>query len=233
MKKGHHLFLMLIIFICIFTQNTAALEKFPDQPLYLAQPEDTPRGLIIFYPGGRVEPEAYFWAAEALAGHGYLMAVVDMPFNLAVLAPNRATRVQRVLEEAGYSYCGPVIIGGHSLGGAFAASYAGFHDVAGLFLWAAYPPWWTNLTGAQIPVLVLKGDQDRVASSEDIRQGLEQLPPHTQLVTIEGGNHAGFGRYGPQSGDGEALISQEQQEAFILQAMLEFLQDVEAYYSSH
>lgn len=36
------------------------------------------------------------------------------------------------------------------------------------------------------------------------------LADFNELV-IEGGNHAGFGSYGAQAGDGEATISQEKQ----------------------
>jgi hypothetical protein len=36
-------------------------------------------------------------------------------------------------------------------------------------------------------------------------------PADAQEYVIQGGNHAGFGNYGEQSGDGEATISNTQQ----------------------
>ena len=38
------------------------------------------------------------------------------------------------------------------------------------------------------------------------------LPADTSVQIIEGGNHAGFGDYGEQKGDGEAQISRAQQQ---------------------
>lgn len=37
------------------------------------------------------------------------------------------------------------------------------------------------------------------------------MPAQYQESVIEGGNHAGFGSYGAQSGDGTASISAEEQ----------------------
>lgn len=37
------------------------------------------------------------------------------------------------------------------------------------------------------------------------------MPADFNELVIEGGNHAGFGSYGAQAGDGEATISQEKQ----------------------
>ena len=46
---------------------------------------------------------------------------------------------------------------------------------------------------------------------------------NTHWVAIEGGNHAQFGWYGPQSGDGTATISREEQQRQIVGATLELL----------
>ena len=43
------------------------------------------------------------------------------------------------------------------------------------------------------------------------------------FVPIEGGDHAQFGWYGPQSGDNPATISREEQQAQIVQATVDFL----------
>jgi len=40
-----------------------------------------------------VDPRAYAPAARALAEEGYLVVIVPMPLNLAVLAPGRAAEV--------------------------------------------------------------------------------------------------------------------------------------------
>jgi hypothetical protein len=49
------------------------------------------------------------------------------------------------------------------------------------------------------------------------------LPPDATIVVIEGGNHAQFGYYGIQTGDGKATISREDQQAQIVSATLDWL----------
>ena len=43
-------------------------------------------------------------------------------------------------------------------------------------------------------------------------------------IVIPGGNHACFGSYGPQSGDGKAFISPAEQIRFTAEAIAEFVQ---------
>src|SRR5688572_22986581 len=71
----------------------------------------TPTTGLIFYPGGRVDPRAYAPAARAIAAEGYLVVIVPMPLNLAVLAPHRAAEV-----IAAYPGVTAWAVGGHSLG---------------------------------------------------------------------------------------------------------------------
>ena len=53
------------------------------------------------------------------------------------------------------------------------------------------------------------------------------LPAATVWVPIEGGNHAQFGWYGPQSDADVATISREEQQAQIIAATLALLEQVE------
>jgi hypothetical protein len=41
------------------------------------------------------------------------------------------------------------------------------------------------------------------------------------VVLIEGGNHAQYGNYGPQAGDGQATIGREEQQQQTLKAIVE------------
>jgi hypothetical protein len=52
------------------------------------------------------------------------------------------------------------------------------------------------------------------------------LPPTTTYVAIEGGNHAGFGWYGPQAGDNPATISVAVQSRQIQLATIALLDQV-------
>ena len=51
------------------------------------------------------------------------------------------------------------------------------------------------------------------ARAEMLEEGRQFLPPAAVSCMIEGGNHAQFGNYGPQSGDGEAAISAAEQQS--------------------
>ena len=47
-------------------------------------------------------------------------------------------------------------------------------------------------------------------------------PSNSKEVVIKGGNHAQFGNYGEQAGDGTATISREEQQDQTAKAILEF-----------
>jgi len=181
---------------------------------------DSPRVGLVLYPGGRVDPRAYAPAARALAGEGYLIVIVRMPLNLAVFAPDRATDVMAAFPEIGRW-----AVGGHSLGGAMAARFAYRHPnlVQGLVLWAAYPASTDDLSGRTLAVVSVYGTLDGLATGDKIAASRPLLPGNTHWVAIEGGNHAQFGWYGPQSGDGAATISRQEQQQQIVGATLELL----------
>ncbi|MBO4365994.1 MAG: hypothetical protein J5804_06870, partial [Eggerthellaceae bacterium] len=47
---------------------------------------------------------------------------------------------------------------------------------------------------------------------------------HLEELIIQGGNHAGFADYGPQSGDGQASISNEEQITQTADAISRFME---------
>jgi hypothetical protein len=184
-------------------------------------PENTrPTAGFIFYPGGRVDPRSYAPFARQIAEEGYLVVIVPMPLNLAVFAPNRAGQVIQAHPDIQFW-----TLGGHSLGGAMAASFTGnnLEQVTGLSLWASYPPGSTDLSTSGLTAVSIYGSEDRVLNSEQFEQSRHLLPPGTNWMRIEGGNHAQFGWYGLQPGDGEALISRQEQQDQVVSATLDLL----------
>ncbi len=180
---------------------------------------------FILYPGGRVDPRSYAPLAREIALRGYEVIIVPMPLNLAVFAPGRAGAV--IAAEPAVKLWA---IGGHSLGGAMAASYAYDHEgtVDALVLWASYPPSSDDLSvRTDFPVLSIYGTQDHGMTSEKGVSTRALLPPGTCWVVIRGGNHAQFGAYGLQPGDGTAEISAAAQQTQIVDATVSFLNAVE------
>ena len=169
---------------------------------------------FILYPGGRVDPRSYAPTARAIAEQGFLVVIPPMPFNLAVFDANvAAENMNEHLEIIHWA------IGGHSLGGAMAASFTGSQPemVEALVLWAAYPAEGNDLSGLTDQIMSsIFATNDGLATIADIDASRPLLPPDTRWLEIRGGNHAQFGWYGPQSGDGEATISRaEQQEQVV------------------
>lgn len=185
------------------------------------QPLDSePATGLIFYPGGRVDPRAYAPHARDIAGQGFTVVVVPMPLNLAFFGLNRADQV-----IAAYPDIETWAVGGHSLGGAMAAEYlrANPDQVSGLVLWASYPGGNNDLSAADLPILSVYASQDGLATLEKIADSRARLPLNTTFVEISGGNHAGFGWYGPQNGDGQATLGKPEQQALIVLATADFL----------
>jgi len=186
--------------------------------------QETPTTGLIFYPGGRVDPRAYAPAAYKIAENGYLVVIVPMPLNLAVLGVSQAQEVM-----AAYPDIQNWVIGGHSLGGSMAASFADQNPdlIDGVFFWASYPASSTDLSDQEIEALSIYGTQDGLSSLSDIQASQSLLPEDTRWVAIDGGNHAQFGWYGSQAGDNEAAISRAEQQEQIVQATMELLASVD------
>jgi dienelactone hydrolase len=190
------------------------------EPWMTFTPLDAPptEGIII-YPGGRVDARSYAPVARAFAEEeGLLAVIVPMPLNLAVFGVNAAADV-----IAANPAIERWIIGGHSLGGAMASSFAAENEVDALALWASFPANDSLATRTDLPIISLYGTNDGVATPEDIAASRPNLPPNTIWSPIEGGNHAQFGWYGDQPGDGVATISREAQQAQVLRETADLL----------
>ena len=95
--------------------------------------------------------------------------------------------------------------------------------VKGLVLWASYPAANNDLSRLDIRVLSISGKQDGLATPDKIAASVHLLPADTTWLAIQGGDHAGFGWYGPQAGDRPATITRIEQQAQIVNATVEFL----------
>lgn len=160
---------------------------------------------LIFYPGAKVAHTAYLPLLRTLARDGVDCYLVRMPFNLALFGVNRASDlIAREEKQRWY-------LAGHSMGGAMAAGWAADHPGAleGLILLAAYP---VRQLPEDLRVLVLYGSEDGVLNRVNLESAARYLPGDARIVELPGGNHAQFGDYGPQKGDGTATLSRQEQQ---------------------
>lgn len=168
-------------------------------------PTDT---ALIFYPGAKVEAEAYLPLLDQIRQTGVACILVHMPFHMAIFDADAAQKVIAQFTEYQHWY-----IAGHSMGGAMASKFAAGHpdQVDGLILLGAY-------IYGDYP------DEDTLTIYGSLNQSVEDNIDYTEnIVEIEGGNHAQFGNYGPQKGDLPAAISAEEQQKQTVEAIEAFL----------
>ena len=184
-------------------QGSDAVQVKPLQKGWLLDGPGTDDALI-FYPGGRVEATAYLPLLTALAEDGVDCFLVKMPLNMAFMDVNAAADIR---SEYAYDRW---YLGGHSLGGAMAAVYAADHgeELSGLILLAAYA---TKPLDERLAVMELHGSEDGVLNRASLEKGRQYLPASAVSEELPGGNHAQFGDYGLQEGDGVATVSREEQ----------------------
>jgi hypothetical protein len=182
---------------------------------------DFPAKGLVFYPGGRVDYRSYAPVLKEIARRGILVALPEMTLNLAVFNINRAGDI-----IFAYPQITSWAVGGHSLGGAMAAEYARANadQLRGLVLWGSFPADQNNLSQSGLSVLSVYGSED--GEVEKIRASNTLLPEDAVFVEIAGGNHAQFGSYGEQPGDGQASISAEDQWQQTWFATVEFIESL-------
>ena len=169
---------------------------------------------LVFIPGAKVEPVAYAASLAGTVEEGATVVITKPTLNLAFfdLRPLSAfTELVPGIDEWS--------VGGHSLGGVRACQLAEGTD--GLVLFGSYCA--NDLSGSGLPVLSISATEDGLSTPEKMDDAAHLLPADTVYVVIEGGNHAGFGAYGPQAGDGEATIPAEDQRQQITAALAPFL----------
>lgn len=167
-------------------------------------PSDT---AIIFYPGAKVEAEAYLPLLDQIRQTGVTCMLVHMPFHMAIFDADAAETVMEQFPDIRHWY-----IAGHSMGGAMASQFASEHpeEIEGLILLGAY-------IYGDYP------DEKTLTVYGSLNQSVEDHIDYTEnIVEIEGGNHAQFGNYGPQKGDLPATISAEEQQRQTVEAIEDF-----------
>lgn len=205
---------------------------------------------LVYVPGALVDSRAYAPLCRDIARRSSCAVVLlDFPLRMAYLGPSRIS--QAISEVQRLQSISRWVVGGHSLGGTVAIKVlldqrsksqnkgdkaAAFFEpeLVGVVLHASY-----NNMGytrkplpEDIPVLQVLAENDELISKDNMEKFKSGLPlSKTVIVHIEGGNHAGFGQYGPLPHklqgkvDGLCTIGLEKQNTQAADATIKFLQE--------
>lgn len=177
---------------------------------YIAFGNENAKYGVIFYPGGKVQYEAYAPLMQQLKERGIFCVLLKVKVNLAILDVDAADGIMEKFPEIEEWY-----FAGHSLGGSVACMYTGkllernIQKVKGLILLASFST--VDFSNSDLKILSIYGTNDKVLGMESYEKNKVYYPEHFREYVIEGGNHAMFGTYGPQKGDGEGEITGEEQ----------------------
>ncbi len=162
---------------------------------------------FVFIPGAKVAAEGYVATLAGLVADEGITVVITEPWlNLAFFDLRPLTSFTDLVPDVD-----TWMIGGHSLGGVRACQLA--EETDALVLFASYCS--NDLSEADIPGLSLSGSEDGLSTPAKVDAARVRLPADADMVEIAGANHASFGAYGPQAGDGEATASDETVDAEI------------------
>ena len=126
---------------------------------------------LIFYPGAKVEYSSYAPLMLELAKKDILCVIVEMPFDLAIFDTDAADSVKEEFPQVRHWY-----VGGHSLGGYIASSYADKHrnELDGLILLAAYTT--SDLSDSSLNVISIYVSNDKVLNMKKYKDSYSFLP---------------------------------------------------------
>ncbi|TKR27195.1 alpha/beta hydrolase [Cellulomonas hominis] len=178
---------------------------------------------LVYSPGARVDVRATAAVLRPLAEAGYLVVALKEPLGIALTSPDQSASAMASFDGVGHW-----AVGGHSLGGVAASSFAAAHDdeVDGLLLHASYPL--GVMADADLVVASVSGSEDGLTTPADVDASRANLPAGTRFTEVDGAVHAFFADYGAQPGDGTPTVPRAQAQAEIVTASLALLDEVAA-----
>ncbi|KAG7349653.1 alpha/beta fold family hydrolase [Nitzschia inconspicua] len=205
---------------------------------------DTVDHVIVFYPGMLVDHLAYAAVLGKLSDQGILVLLVSAePTRMAnqVATLDHLKRLRHEITTLMGITAKEWIIGGHCLGGMAAAGLMQQRkfptDISRLVQWAV-PGEPCNLrkSNSVQAALRISASKDEIVKPLEINDAhiRSKFPPTCilQIERIVGGNHAGFGHYGPQNfpwKDGERQgINLEQQQTKVVQWTARFIKSLKS-----
>lgn len=169
---------------------------------------------LVFIPGAKVDAAAYAAnLAPLVSDHGMTVVITRPWLNLAFFDPRPLAAFTDQAPDVG-----TWLVGGHSLGGVRSCALAA--DADALVLFASYCA--ADLSGSEIPALSIGGSEDGLSTPAKIADASDLLPADATFVQIDGANHADFGDYGPQSGDGTSSVDDAEMTAELAALITDF-----------
>ena len=168
---------------------------------------------LVYSPGARVDVRATAVVLRPLAEAGHVVVALKEPLGIAFTSPDQSASAMAAFDEVD-----TWAVGGHSLGGVVAASFAAAHDeeVDGLLLHGSYPS--GDMSSADLDATSVWGSNDGLTTPDKIQASRADLPATAELVEIPGGVHAFFADYGEQPGDGRPTTSRVAAQTQIVEA---------------
>ena len=179
------------------------------------------RAGLVVQPGAKVDPRAYVPLLSRISEEGFLVVVVKQPLNIGFLAVGAP---EGIIDD--HPEVTSWAVGGHSLGGVAASSFAGRSPtpVNGLLFWASYPL--GSLADRDLVVASVSGTRDGLTTPSDVEASRDELPASSTFVAVEGAVHSFFGDYGEQSGDGTPTVSRAEAQDQIVAASVALMEAV-------
>ena len=195
----------------VFRDSRVAVEA-RDRKVVMSPTGDTHSVGVLYFPGARVDPYSYLYPLADVAAQGATVVIVDPLFNMALIDTRGVEELTGDLPAIS-----EWVLAGHSLGGVKACLEASHPSVTHLVLFASYCA--TDISSLDIDVLQVVGSQDGLLDN-DLRLEATSLLPAGEETTlvIPGANHADFGTYGPQPGDGPSAYTHEEMRSLITEA---------------
>lgn len=186
------------------------------EALVLAPTDDADGTGLLFVPGAKVQAEAHAYTLSSLVDDGTTVVISKPILNLAFFDPRPMKTFTDLAPDVTSWY-----VGGHSLGGVKACQFPEGRQVVGLVLLGSYCA--NDLSDDDLAVISIGGSEDGLSTREKIGAAAGLLPADTEFVEIAGSNHAQFGDYGLQPGDGMATITHEEARSRISELLVEFV----------
>ncbi|WP_396668688.1 alpha/beta hydrolase [Microbacterium sp. R86528] len=181
--------------------NPAVTFTDTDSAIIMAPAEGNAELGLVYIPGAKVEAAAYAFKMSGVVEEEGITVVITKPWlNLAFFDLRPLSAFTELAPEVD-----AWAVGGHSLGGVRACMLASDADALALF--GSYCA--ADLAQSELSVLSLSGSEDGLSTPEKVDDARSLLPQDATMYEIAGANHASFGDYGPQAGDGIASISDD------------------------